>query len=1485
MRSNGLYDFQQVIETRDKSNRKVFTPAFVINSHTKDLMRCAGKFYGMYDPYTGLWVRNINIAMELVDRVIYEYVEKKVGKEIIDNPEYAPIIKRLVDTTNGLARKFRNFIEVDMEDNYIPLDQIVKFENDEIKREDYCSYKLPYTPKEGPITYFTKLKDRLYLPDESQKFCWMIGAMLCGEQGKIQKFFVFYGDPGTGKSSIIKIVKQLLGGDGSPLIAKCTAELLVNKDSFGADFLMDDPIFCYDDEANISRVDSRSTLNLIVSHERIRVNAKFARPVWKTPKCFLVCGSNDPVQVSQRSGFIRRLLDIRPTGNILPVDEYDDCMDHIQFELPAIAYYCMQVYKKLGKNYYNHYIPEDMLSRTDPFQNFVKDSYQDLMNGITLSSAYDLYTTYCEESNLKTVMVRYKFRDTLKLYFEKYGTYDEGNGKTIDRFFSGFKREKIGLEDPAKELKEIEEEIKRKTEEKSVRKGWLSFNFDRSDFDDAFAGQPAQYAKLDGTPKAAWSDVKTILSDLDTHKLHYVKVPEDVIVIDFDIKGEDGEKSFEKNLEAANKFPPTYAELSKSGCGIHLHYIWTGGDPDDLSRVYGDNVEVKVQKGNSALRRQLTKCNDYPIAELSAGLPKKERKPVVDWEGFKNEKILRAMIIKNLNKEYHQFTKPSIDYIEKLLYDAYHSGASYDVRDLEQPVLGFAMKSHNRADYCVNAVSRMHFCSDDVLKGEADRVVEEVANASARENASIVSNEAPIIFFDIESYPAGEDPEKEPEKEPALLVVCWKFKGKDKPVTKMINPSPKEVEALFHFRMIGFFNRDYDNHILYARATGYSIAECNRLSQNLIINEDSEAKNNYKFPQAYNISYTDVYDFASAANKQSLKKWEIQLGIHHQEMDIPWDKPAPRNRWDDIADYCCNDVLATEAVFDHLYSDFVARQILADLSGLTVNDRTNKHTCAILTNGIKNHKDQFVYTKLGEMKWPDGTLIFPGYEFNKFGIDRSRYIPGVKIIKGRSIYKGKDPGEGGRKIGYPGMYQNVALLDVQSEHPHSAIKLNIFGDEITKRFSALVEARVAIKHKEYDKAIELLKVLGKDISHYFTGTEEEVERNTNGLADALKTAINACYGLTSATFNNDLKDIRNEDNIVAKYGALFMINLEEDVTAQGYKVAHCSTDSIKIADADQRIIDYVFEYGNRYGFTFEFEALYSKMTLVNEAVYIARYADEETCMKQFNYIPGDNKKAIAKGKMWTPTGKQFSVPYVFKTLFSHEEIEFKDLCETFSVMKGNLYLDHTEGKPDVSEYEKVLKDLNSAYNKNNNLLIEYANPKKYAYDKNKSVREFDAISSDLEKVKKRINKLEATVISLTNNSSDAPIEKALQDLKSMIDKGHSFQFIGRVGLFTPVLPGVDGGELVCITDDKYNSSSPSGSKGYIWKESELVTILDKKDHINMQYYRNLVDDAVNEISKYCDFEWFVSDSVPTGEPVPDFMNVPIDADEEVPFEE
>lgn len=294
------------------------------------------------------------------------------------------------------------------------------------------------------------------------------------------------------------------------------------------------------------------------------------------------------------------------------------------------------------------------------------------------------------------------------------------------------------------------------------------------------------------------------------------------------------------------------------------------------------------------------------------------------------------------------------------------------------------------------------------------------------------------------------------------------------------------------------------------------------------------------------------------------------------------------------------------------------------------------------------------------------------------------------------------------------------------------------------------------------------------------------EITSKDLANALKTAINSVYGLTAANFDNPFRDIRNKDNIVAKRGALFMIDLKHEVQKRGFTVAHIKTDSIKIPNATPEIIQFVMDFGQKYGYTFEHEATYERMCLVNDAVYVCKY------------------KGGKKDGKWDATGTQFQIPYVFKTLFSKEPIEFNDMCETKSVT-SSLYLDMNENLPDVSDLEKELAKLNTKLRKGEIPENEY--------------------------------EVQATV------------------LEEQIAKGHDYQFVGRVGNFCPILPGHGGGLLVREKDGKYYAAT--GSKGFRWLESETVKGANEK-YIDRSYYNKLVDEAVDTISQYGDFEWFVS---------------------------
>jgi hypothetical protein len=431
---------------------------------------------------------------------------------------------------------------------------------------------------------------------------------------------------------------------------------------------------------------------------------------------------------------------------------------------------------------------------------------------------------------------------------------------------------------------------------------------------------------------------------------------------------------------------------------------------------------------------------------------------------------------------------------------------------------------------------------------------------------------------------------------------------------------------------------------------GYTEEQLYNLSMKII-----EGSANCFFGEAYNVSYTDVYDFSS--KKQSLKKFEIELGIHHQELGLPWDRPVPEELWTKVAEYCDNDVIATEAVFNARKSDFLARQILADVAGMTVNDTTNSLTTKIIFGNNRKPQDKFNYRDMGAV--PEHDWIYRGEldcdpNFTVFD-DGIPIFPGYKYELGKSTYRGEEVGEGGYVYSEPGMYGNVALLDIASMHPSSIVAEELFGREYTQRFKELLDARMAIKHKDFNKA---KKMLNGALAKYLSD-----ENAASDLATALKIAINSVYGLTAASFDNPFRDSRNKDNIVAKRGALFMINLKHEVQKRGFIVAHIKTDSIKIPDATPEIIRFIMDYGEMYGYTFEHEATYDRMCLVNDAVYIAKYKDGKQAGK------------------WSATGTQFAVPYVFKKLFSREETTFQDMCEVKSVTTA-LYLDLNEGMPD-----------------------------------------------------------------------------------------------------------------------------------------------------------------------------------------------------------
>lgn len=903
-----------------------------------DLIVKGGAFYAVYDEESGLWSQDLQKLSELIDLDIDEFMAEYKKPEGFDvQPMYMQSI------SNGQWNRYISSIK-NLADSNITLNQRMIFANEKPVREDYATTQLPYAVEKGDISAYDKLMSTLYAPDEREKLEWGIGALIDGNDIEyIQKMFVIFGDPGTGKSTVLKIMEMMFPG----YITYFSSEELGKGYQFATAPFKSSPLIGIEHDGDLSKLWKNTILNEIASHEELIINEKGIRQYTIRPKTMLFMGTNKPVKITDsKSGLIRRLIDITPTGNTLGPDEYMDAMNHIRFELGGIAYHCREVYRKLGRARYDKYIPTEMIAKTNDIYNFVFENLDVFEQGdVELNDAWRLYKAWAEDSNIDTKLKKTEFMYELGSYFDVMDRPDPTKYESTKCVtYRSFKKDKF--------KSKVEKVGKPKTPK------WLELKPNPSNFDKIAQDFPAQYAAKTeiGNPLRKWADVKTTLKDINTHELHWVQVPENLIVIDFDLRGDDGEKSLERNIEAAQQFPPTYAETSKSGNGLHLHYIYDG-DVTMLKNLYDVNIEVKVYRGNASLRRKLTACNDLEVAHISSGLPLKGEKTMINNKELKDEQHLRNIIKNALLKRYCPGTKPSIDFICKVLDEAYESGMPYDVKDMQSDIITFASRSTHWADYCLKVVSNMKFQSNTEPEGAP------------------IEDDQPIVFFDVEVFPN-------------LFLISFMEDGKSE-VKSWINPPRKAVvDGLFKQKLVGFNNRKYDNHILWAwGALGYDNQQLYNLSKKIV-----EGDRTACFSQAYNLSYTDIYDFAQ--KKQSLKKWEIELGIDHHELGMKWDEPVPQDLWPLVQSYCEDDVRATCAVFHHLHEDFVARQALANMSGLTVNDTTNSHSTRIIFGDENNPQSEFNYPNLADM--------FPGYTFDPY-----------EAKDKKSQYMGEYPGEGG----------------------------------------------------------------------------------------------------------------------------------------------------------------------------------------------------------------------------------------------------------------------------------------------------------------------------------------------------------------------------------------------------------------------------------------------------------------------------------------
>lgn len=388
-----MLDFLLISTRSPKKGITEIYPKFIAKD-SSDLMIRGGDFYAIYDEEIQLWSTKENDAVRLIDKEL-----DKFAKENEANISDSIRVLHLWDTDSGMIDKWHKYCQKQMWDQYKLLDDNLIFSNMTITKESYASKKLKYPLKEGTYKAFDTLISKLYFPEEKRKIEWAIGAIVSGKSKFIQKFMVLYGSGGTGKSTILRIIEKLFEGYCDSFDAKALGQ---NGSSFALEAFKSNPLVAIQDDGNLSKIEDNTRLNSLVSHETMRVNEKYKSTYSASFRSFLILGTNSPVKITDaKSGLIRRLIDVSPTGEKFSFNEYNKLMQQIDFELGAIAFHCLQVFNE-NPGYYDTYIPLSMLSATNDFYNFVEDSRFTFEeeNGVSLQRAWDMYKNYCEEANV-----------------------------------------------------------------------------------------------------------------------------------------------------------------------------------------------------------------------------------------------------------------------------------------------------------------------------------------------------------------------------------------------------------------------------------------------------------------------------------------------------------------------------------------------------------------------------------------------------------------------------------------------------------------------------------------------------------------------------------------------------------------------------------------------------------------------------------------------------------------------------------------------------------------------------------------------------------------------------------------------------------------------------------------------------------------------------------------------------------------------------
>ena len=385
----------------------------------------------------------------------------------------------------------------------------------------------------------------------------------------------------------------------------------------------------------------------------------------------------------------------------------------------------------------------------------------------------------------------------------------------------------------------------------------------------------------------------------------------------------------------------------------------------------------------------------------------------------------------------------------------------------------------------------------------------------------------PLMFFDVEVY---------------LNLYFAVFMDEQDTIEVWAYEDDLPEYLFTDYQLVGFNSNSYDDAIL--DNWGLEPSKMRHLSDLLIQGDKNIRYRRYSFDVLRQLKN----DPTVGVGCPGLKEIDFNLGNLPVQSPVPFDKPVPADKIQEVIDYCTNDVKVLRDIFNNKRTFFDSLFHLHDNYGFKLTKTS-----------ASNIDDLFQHTHK-----PVVDLDSMRKALNKV-LQEILIYDTIAVVSGEGGVHGAEPSC---------MYENVINLDVASQYPSIIINLGLLGEK-TDLFKRMRDERLKIK------------------------------KSDPIASGGLKIVLNTCYGVLNGDQGYFKMEHKDAGVMVCLYGQYSICSLMLELLKHGATIIQINTDGVMFTGLENQDLDNIIQdWQLKFNMTLELDSI-SKVIQKDVNNYVA----------------------------------------------------------------------------------------------------------------------------------------------------------------------------------------------------------------------------------------------------------------------------------------